>query len=91
VTTTHASTIDALTKSKVATAASKLFFSFIEVYFGVKNLISLFFWRNYCCFHNISERPRAKPGQSVTLSLPLIPNKILTFNDGESTFVALAD
>jgi hypothetical protein len=36
VTTVHARTTDATTKSKVATAASKLFFSFLEVHFAVK-------------------------------------------------------
>jgi hypothetical protein len=36
VTTTHASTTDAVTKSKVATAASKLSFSFLKDYFAAK-------------------------------------------------------
>jgi hypothetical protein len=36
VTTTHARTTDAVTKSKVATAASKVLFSFLESYYAAK-------------------------------------------------------
>jgi hypothetical protein len=39
VTTVHARITDAVTKSKVATAASKVSFSFLESYYAIKDLI----------------------------------------------------